>query len=269
VTCTKLAIRSGQRCKKRPARGSRLCSFHLREAQGKLNQHPNGQIGAVAGQIKAEAQAKGAELEEDYESTLAKKRGQRKGSATDLVVSDQARSALARLGVPLSAHEKIDPKAALLDTLRAAIRQREVWEYMLASIPPEDWQYVGQVPIPGSMSTAKGARIEQIQKNLANATAQQGKVAKMALDAGIDERLVRLAEEQSALIADTIKVSLIAALRSLALPNEAAMIEMALAAAATQLRTLAEASLGPNAGQGEIYDGIANVVSVKQIGSGT
>jgi hypothetical protein len=112
---------------------------------------------------------------------------------------------------------------------------------------------VGKVPIPGQLDSARGARIETIQRFLTEATKTAARTSKLAIDAGIEERLVRLAEEQSALIADTVRAGVIAGIGTLRLSPqaEAAAIEAALGQAATHLRALA-------AGQsGQIIEGIA------------
>lgn len=173
-----------------------------------------------------------------------------KGAASSFVLSEQAKHALSRLGVDPG---RADPKVLLLDVVRSSWQQAQVWEAMLASVPPSDWAFVGKVPIPGNMESAKGARIETIQRFLTEATKTAARTSKLAIDAGIEERLVRLAEEQSALIADTVRAGLIAGIGSLRLSPaaEAAAIAAAVGQAATHLRALA-------AGQGtEVYEGIA------------
>jgi hypothetical protein len=175
--------------------------------------------------------------------------GQRAAVST-FVLSEQAKRALMRLGVDPG---RSDPKVLLLDTVRSAWQQAQVWEAMLGSVPPEDWAHVGKVPIPGSLESAKGARIETMQRFLTEATKTAARTSKLAIDAGIEERLVRLAEEQSALIADTVRAGLIAGIGTLHLSAaaEAAAIAAAVGQAATHLRALA-------AGQsGEVYEGIA------------
>lgn len=248
--CIKMSVRSGQRCKRRPTVGSELCRYHLAEARGV--QPVNRAKAGVASKVAAEARA-GARQPSNV-------------NATSLVISNQARAALAKLGQPLPEGSKMDPKLVLLDALRASAQQVSVWESMLASVPPEDWEHVGKLPIPGSLSSSKGARIEVIQKYLAEATKNTARIAKLAIDAGIEERLVRLAEEQSALIADTVKAAVIAAIGSMRLSPaaETAAINAALGAAATHLRVLA-AGAGAVSGQGEIIDGIAKEVEVSPL----
>lgn len=171
-------------------------------------------------------------------------------SASKFVLNQQATAALKELGKPLG-HS--DPKITLLDVVRSAWQQAQVWEAMLASVPTEDWEHVGKVPVPGSLPSAKGARIETIQRFLTEATKTAARTSKLAIDAGIEERLVRLAEEQSALIADTVRAGLIAGIASLGLSSvaEALALQAAVGQAATHLRALA-------AGQSdEIIEGIA------------
>lgn len=171
-------------------------------------------------------------------------------SASRFVLNEQANDALRKLGLPQS---RTDPKVTLLDAVRSSWQQAQVWEGMLASIPDEDWAQVGKVPIPGQLDSARGARIETIQKFLLEATKVAARTSKLAIDAGIEERLVRLAEEQSALIADTVRAGLIAGIGSLHLSHqaEAAAIAAAIGQAATHLRALAAGA------SDEIIEGIA------------
>lgn len=282
-TCIQVSRHSGQRCKRYTTVGSRLCRSHLLMARGESTQG-NSVKGGQAVKAKNEANDMIHDAETNDGVRLTRKRSQNLQNATGLVVSEQARAALAKLGTPLSAQDKVDPRVALLDTVRSAVRQREVWESMYASIPEPDWSALGMPPIPGSTASAKGARIEVISKNLAEATKNASRIAKMAIDAGIEERLVRLAEEQSALIADTVKAAVIAAVGSLGLSalDESTTLDNALHAAATHLRLLAaapiEASIDGgngyssphNANNGigsEIFEGIAsNVVDLLPTG---
>lgn len=171
-------------------------------------------------------------------------------NVSKFVITEQAKDALQRLGIPSG---RSDPKVILLDAVRSSWQQAQVWEAMLASVPPEDWAYVGMPPIAGYGPSARGARIETMQRFLTEATKVAARTSKLAVDAGIEERLVRLAEEQSALIADTVRAGLIAGIGALRLSPtaEAAAIEAAIGQAATHLRALA-------AGQpGEVIEGIA------------
>lgn len=217
--------KSGRRCKRWATRGSKLCRGHRDDFI--LDPPPEATArGGLTRRVRA--------------------------SVSGFVLRQQAREALAKLGQPNQMH---DPKQVLLDTVMSAHRQRQIWESMLQAIPDEDWTHLGEVPIPGLRSSAIGPRIEVIQKFLEETTKTAARASKLAIDAGIEERLVRLAEEQSALIADTVRAGIVAAIGTLRLSPqaEAKAIEAALGAASTHLRALA-------AGDGQIIEGIAEEV---------
>lgn len=187
-------------------------------------------------------------------------------AATTFVINQQARDALRRLGK--NPDPALDPKRVLLDNVESAWRQRQVWEQMLMAIPEEDWSSLGQTPIPGVPGTSKGARIEVIQKFLLEATKVSTRTSKLALDAGIEDRLVRLAEEQSALIADTVRSGILAGIAALfrlgiiSEADQAAANEAAIGSAANHLRQLASGEGQNEQGvtrraEPEIYEGIA------------
>lgn len=216
--CIRLNAKTGKPCTRWAGRGTSLCDGHKAEV------------------LAAEAERQGSQVGK----AITRRARQ---SVTSWVLDQQARDALAKLG---KTERVTDPKQVLMDTVRSAWRQRQVWEAMLNSIPDADWSQLGSIPIPGLPGTARGARIEVIQRNLAEATKTASRASKLAIDAGIEERLVRLAEEQSALIADTVRAGIIAAIASLGLsgPAESKAMEIALGRAATHLRQL-------SAGEGE------------------
>lgn len=219
--------RLGVRCAKPAGLGHKLCATHARIVKN----------GGVAPRTRSDAGAVKAGM---TTSLNAKARA----SSAALVVSEQSRSALRKLRIP-EASSTTDPRKVLLDTVASAWNQRMVWEGMLAAIPEEDWDYVGTPPIPGSRSSAKGARIEIIQRNLGEATKSAARISKLAIDAGIEERLVRLAEEQAALVADTVRAGLIAGISALArqgiisAKGEEAALAVAIGEASAHLRALA------------------------------
>jgi hypothetical protein len=228
--CIKLT-KGGRRCTRWATQLSKLCVGHLHEVRG--------------GPLEPEVLAR--------KNTVRAVTFAQRTAVSSFVISEQAKNALSRLGIDPG---RTDPKVLLLDTVRSAWQQAQVWEAMLASVPPEDWAHVGKVPIPGVLESAKGARIETMQRFLTEATKTAARTSKLAIDAGIEERLVRLAEEQSALIADTVRAGLIAGIGTLHLSPaaESAAIAAAVGQAATHLRALA-------AGQsGEVYEGIAVAV---------
>lgn len=237
----------GTRCKRNAGVGGKLCRIHAAVAQGAYpgpDPEPSDVVrGGIATKVASEQNQRMA--------AAVNGRNRKVGANTvaKLVVSEQARNALARLGTPIGPNDRVDPKSALMDTVRSAWQQRQVLESMLANVPEEDFDLIGTPPIPGSKSSSRGARVEVIMRNLSEATKNAARISKLAIDAGIEERLVRLAEEQSALIADTVRAAVIAAIGSLRLsPNaEAAAIQQAVGAAANHLRALAAGEFGDSA----------------------
>lgn len=226
-----------------------MCSFHLQQtqmikasAQGAFDDNPDLDVTDV--DMGAGGRIKGGSRSQ-ISKTVGITKTQAKMNSSQFLLTEKAKSILQLIGV--DPDTRIDPKVTLLNTVDTAWKQARIWEAMLASIPEGDWAYVGMLPIPGLRETSKGARIEIIQKNLAEATKNAAKVSKMAVDAGIEERLVRLAEEQSALIADTVRAAVISAIGALRLSPQAekAAIETALGQAANRLRMLAAGDL-PN-----------------------
>lgn len=221
--CIKV-IRNGGRCTRSATTGSKLCRAHMDEIKPR-----------------------------DLTPEELTRKGVTRSVRTNVskfVLNMQAKDALGKLGLTA---ERTDPRIALLDAVRSSWQQAQVWEAMMASVPEEDWEHVGKVPIPGSLNSARGARIETIQRFLTESTKTAARTSKLAIDAGIEERLVRLAEEQSALIADTVRAGLIAGIGILHLSVEAerAAISAAVGSAATHLRALAAGS------SEDIIEGIA------------
>lgn len=225
--------RAGKRCQRFTAHGhGKLCKFHRDQAEALRRGERTGPANPVD-----------PSLADVY-----------RGGLTQFVINVQAKAALAKIGLEPS--PGFDPKTALMATVESSWRQQRAWEAMLASVPEEDFAHIGVVPIPGQMATSRGARIEIIQKFLGESTKNAARVSKLAIDAGIEERLVRLAEEQSALIADTVKAAILAAVAALASQlrldptSITAAQDRALGAAAGHLRMLA-------AGGQDIVEGIA------------
>lgn len=174
--------------------------------------------------------------------------------ANNVYVTERAKQALEKLGQSTDLNS-LDPKLVLLDMVHTAHQQVLLWKAMLMATPDEDWANLGMPPIPGLKATAGGARIEVVQKHLEAAIKNAAKISATAITAGLSERMVRLAEEQSALIADTVRAATIAAIGSLKLTPqaEAAAIDAAMGAAANHLRAL-------SIGGATVVDGVAVAV---------
>lgn len=246
--------RTGKRCRRYVTQGrTKLCRIHFQQARREANAQG---FANSKEHLKPFVPFDPSEADAVKGGLVSSVKGQAaKVSATAFVVNEQARTALGQLGLEPS--RGFDPKTALLATVESAYRQKQVWEAMLAAVPEADFAQVGVTPIPGDPLSSKGARIEIMQRHLSEATKTAAKISKMAIDAGIEERLVRLAEEQSALIADTVRAAVVAAIGSLRLSSlaEKAAIEVALGAAGAHLRVLA-------AGGQDVVDGVARVVNV-------
>lgn len=243
--CIRIAPTTKTRCKYYSYNPrSRLCKTHEDEALIASGLKPRHEKDPA----KVAAKVAEAQVTKIVKSTAR--------NVSNFVITQQARDALATLGSPYATRMDRDPKRILLDAVRSAHDQRLVWEAMLASIPEEDWAMIGTPGLPGSIDLSKGVRIEKISQFLQEATKSAARISKLALDAGIEERLVHLAEEQSALIADTVRAGVLAAIDALLkqgtlTPAGAELAKsQALGAAATHLRQLA-------AGGKEIIEGVA------------
>lgn len=259
--CVQLT-RLGKRCTRDAIGRSKLCKSHKDQAEAKAalanenkkERHTTDEsraehlakLAGPDGDRLRQAQPTPAGIVRGGAATSVQKEAKRRSQAGlgTFVINEQSRLALAKLGNP-NAKTATDPRQTLLDTVASAWRQQQVWEQMLALVPEEDWQYVGMIPVPGSTLSAKGARIEAIQKYLGEATKSAARISKLAIDAGIEERLVRLAEEQSAMIADTVKAGILAAMAAvmrevrLSKAQHDTILDEALGSAATHLRLLA------------------------------
>ncbi len=303
--CT-FPTQTGRPCPKPPGLGGKICNYHKgyierraadpsssRSHVTPLTAQQGGHAKRITGTarlVEKMAVERAAEIkaDEDRRDPIApRKRGdpRPRSSTGTFVVNALARDALAKLGTHIdpTIGLHVDPKQILLDSVSSAWRQRQVWEAMLNSVPEEDWAMVGSIPVPGSVPSARGSRIEAIQKHLSEATKTAARTSKLAIDAGIEERIVKLAEEQSALIADTVRAALQAGILALVASgfltkaNEPAALEAALTNAASRLRVLASSG-GPAgqsnnrldsgglgiAGGGEIIEGIAHEIMEKE-----
>lgn len=236
----KQITRLGKRCQRWAARGG-LCKYHINVLKG-AHTPPDP---TVHDELKA---GEASKLRSQLEKAGVGKPG--RTSYTQFIVSEQARAALKRLGAP-NPDGITDPKRILLDSVESAWRQRQLWEALMAAVPEEDFAWLGS-------DLPKGARIEIIQKQLLETTKVAARASKLAIDAGIEERIVRLAEEQAALIADTVRTGVVAAIGSLGLSAHAEKValEAALQSAGTHLRKLA-------AGGEEYVDSVATAVAPK------
>lgn len=97
----------------------------------------------------------------------------------------------------------------LLSAVRTAHRQKQVLEAVVSALPVEDFEQLGyQTGVLGG--TNAGARIEIAHRMLAEATKNAARASKLAIDAGLEERLVHLAENQATLMVAALRAAVAA-----------------------------------------------------------
>lgn len=130
-----------------------------------------------------------------------------------------------------------DPRDALLETVSICAQMRDGILELIKALEPEDYERIGELQSPGMASifpdASRGARAEILLNMLAEWTMNTAKAAKLALDAGVEERLVKLAEQQNKIIVEAVIGGLIDA----SVPTE--LREPIRAAIANRLRLLA------------------------------
>lgn len=118
-----------------------------------------------------------------------------------------ARRALAKLNVNAEEYELKDPRVVLLQTVTVSHTMVEALTEMIRALQVEDIAAIGELPVPGMGYTARGARAEAYMRLLGEWTDRTARAAKMALDAGLDERLVALAEKQGDMMVAAVRAA--------------------------------------------------------------
>lgn len=130
----------------------------------------------------------------------------RYGAQTRLV-KQAIEDSIRRLNLPAQPDE--DPREVLLSAVRTAHRQKQVLEAVVSALPVEDFEQLGyQTGVLGG--TNAGARIEIAHRMLAEATKNAARASKLAIDAGLEERLVHLAENQATLMVAALRAAVAA-----------------------------------------------------------
>lgn len=163
--CGAKAKSTGKPCTRPVVKGATRCRFH----------------GGAAAQVKSAGQRRLAE--------------------------ERARDAVAKLNL----RREVNPHVALLDEVYRAAGVVAWLDERVRELPEADmaWGVTEEVEktageFPGT-DTTRAAELNVWIKWWQQERANLAKVAKMALDAGVEERRVRLAESQGALLADVIR----------------------------------------------------------------
>jgi hypothetical protein len=183
--CTYLKA-NGKHCMRfRSSGATKLCRFHIEVASGQANAASASRKAANRNPAIAKAGTRGGgpipRVVDLTKASMTTHLVNKAKSATAYVIDYQARQALEKLRNPAALDQTVDPRMVLLDSVNSAWRQRQVWEAMLASVPDEDYAHIGEIPLPGGFGghgdhfelanpSARGARIEAIQKMLSEAT---------------------------------------------------------------------------------------------------
>lgn len=147
---------------------------------------------------------------------------------------------LKKVGAAGQAHR--DPREVLLDTVTRAHQMVAVLDSMIQEFTAEDMELLGyegdiEVVAVGRVATAiptpkalKASHIKAVLDLHGKWVAEAARISKATVSAGIEDRLVRLAEQQSRVVADVIRATIES------LPISADQRAWAMAEAARRLR---------------------------------
>lgn len=157
--------------------------------------------------------------------------------AEERVQLKKAVDTLRKLGEHVEPWDRVDPRDALLDVVHQSYTLKEALQAMVRDLEEDAVEGIGkviQVQTPDGPITVphhKGAMAVTRIRLYTEALDRCAKVSKMAMDVGIEERMVRLAERQAVEIAEVIRLSV------QGLPQEIQMQVLAKAAGELKFRT--------------------------------
>ena len=167
------------------------------------------------------------------------------------VALQKAVTALRKLGEKVEPWERIDPREALLDVVHQAFAYKNAVQFLINDLSEKDIDGIGTMMTIDSgiegvgaiqVPHAGGAKSVVRMKIYESALDRCARISKMALDAGIEERMVKLAEKQSETIAEIIRLSVVG------LPEEYALQVIARAANELRFRSAQPALVGASDG---------------------
>jgi hypothetical protein len=134
------------------------------------------------------------------------------------VALQKAVSALRKLGEKVEPWERVDPREALLDVVHQAFTYKDALQFLINDLSEKDVDGIGKMMTIESgvegvgaiqVPHAGGAKSVVRMKMFEAALDRCARISKMALDAGIEERYVKLAERQSEIVAEVIRASVV------------------------------------------------------------
>lgn len=164
--------KTGKRCKKAPEKGARVCRQHGGKAP----------------------------------STMA--------AAQERMALHKAVETLKKLGQEVQPWERKDPREALLDLVHQSWSLKEALQFLVNDLEEEEVKGIGEMErVTDEMGSTSliphsgGAKAQIRIKLLEGAMDRAARLSKSALDAGIEERMVRLAEQQANTVAEVIRIA--------------------------------------------------------------
>lgn len=127
--------------------------------------------------------------------------------ATKRIELRKAAVALQQIGIDADA--MVDPRIVLLQAVSVAHQTLNVVTEMIRSLGEDDLNAIGEIPLPGEARTARGARAEAFFHLLNVWTDRASKVSRLALQVGLEDRMVHLAEVQAAMMVESVRAAFV------------------------------------------------------------
>ncbi len=117
------------------------------------------------------------------------------------------KAAVALQQIGLDADALVDPRIVLLQAVSIAHQTLGVVAEMVRSLEEDDIQEIGSIPLPGESRGTRGARAEAFFHLLNVWTDRASKVSRLALQVGLEDRMVHLAEVQAAMLVESTRAA--------------------------------------------------------------
>jgi hypothetical protein len=169
--------------------------------------------------------------------------------AKERVGLNKAVEMLQKLGIEVPPAERVDPREVLLEAVQQAWAIREALRFLTTNLTESEVEGMGKVikvrTPEGGVSVIPhtgGMHAQNVLKMYNDALVQSARLSKVAIDAGVEERMVKLAERQAEIIISVIKAAVVE------LPKELQFAVVKRAADELRLRTATPVALPLPAG---------------------